>query len=78
MIRRCLSLLFALAAVLAAPAAVLADAELVTSSPKAGSTVTELDQVILTFDEPLNADKSSVELRAGGCLAERHVPECTR
>jgi MYXO-CTERM domain-containing protein len=66
MIRRAIPVLFALLASLLAPSAVLADAELVTSTPEAGSTVTELAQVVLTFDEPLNADRSSIVLRAGG------------
>jgi MYXO-CTERM domain-containing protein len=66
MIRRAIPPLLTLLAALLAPSAVLADAKLVSSTPEAGSTVTELAQVVLTFNEPLNADRSSAVLRAGG------------
>jgi copper resistance protein C len=66
MTRRAIPVLLTLIAALLAPSAVLADAKLVSSTPEAGSTVTELAQVVLTFNEPLNADRSSIVLRAGG------------
>jgi len=61
-----LALVAAVLLSLGAPAAALADAELVESDPKADSTVTQLAQVILTFNEALNADRSSVVLRTAG------------
>ena len=64
--RGLLALIAAVLLFLGAPAAALADADLVESTPKADSTVTQLTQVILTFNQALNADRSSVVLRTGG------------
>jgi LPXTG-motif cell wall-anchored protein len=55
---------------------VLADAELLEATPAAGSVVMEVpDEVRLVFDEPLDAAKSSVEVRdpGGAKIAEGTV-----
>lgn len=59
--------LITVAALLLAPPAVLAHAELVTSEPAAGSTVDVApDAIVLTFNGPIVADRSSFVVEGPG------------
>src|SRR5215218_2390181 len=58
------ALLLALVTLAGSVPAVLADAELIDATPPAEAVLTDVPpEVRLTFDEPLSADKSSVEVR---------------